>query len=103
MKKEVNIVIGEHGLSAFGAQCVNVVGSSDNLVKIAFAVCPDFCFVSYKVEVVELCFYRDLMIFRDWDDSLDYCVPSLHHGICRFSSLRGAKAAISRYLNEKRC
>ncbi len=101
MKKEVNIVIGEHGLSALRSECVNVVGSSDNLVKFAFAVCPDFCFVKYKVEIVELWFYRDFMIFRDWDDYLGYCVPSFHLGTCRFSSLKNAKSAISRFLNKR--
>lgn len=100
MKKEVNIVINGSGLSAFGARCVNIVGPSLKLQLIAWHVCPDFVLVSFKNEVIELWFYRGLMIFRDLDDYLAYCVPSLHHGTCRFSSLRGAKAAISRYMNE---
>lgn len=101
MKKEVNIVIGNHGLSAFRTQCVNIVGSSDNLVKFAFAVCPSFCLVKYKFEIVELWFYRGVMIFRDCDDNLSYCVPEFFLGVCRYSSLQNAKSAISRFMNKK--
>lgn len=101
MKKEVNIVISNRGLSAFRFQCVNVVGQSLKLQLIACNVCPDFALVSFKIEVIELWFYRGLMIFRDWDDYLGYCVPSLHHGTCRFSSLKSAKSAISRFINGK--
>jgi hypothetical protein len=101
MKKEVRIIVGNLGLCAFGAQCVNVIGPSRKLELIAFDVCPDFHLVSFEKEVIELWFYRDFMIFRDWDDYLGYCVPVFHLGTCRFSSLKSAKSAISRFLNKK--
>lgn len=102
MKKEVNIVIGNHGLSAFGAKCVNIVGPSLQLQLIACNVCPDFAMVSFNYEVIELWFYRGFLIFRDCDDYLGYCVPTFFLGSCRFSSLKSAKSAISRFVNGKK-
>lgn len=101
MKKEVNIVIGNLGLSAFGSRCVNIVGPSTKLHIIAFSVCPDFTMVSFKNEIIELWFFRGIMIFRDCDDYLGYCVPSFYLGTCRYSSLKNAKSAISRFLNKR--
>lgn len=99
MKKEVNLVVGNYAISAFGTQCVNVVGDSNKLELIANCVCPHFqkCKVIGRVE--ELWFYRGVLIYKDCNPDFPFCVPSLFGNVCCFYSLRGAKAAVSRSQN----
>lgn len=101
MRKEVSIVVGNCALSAFQFQCVNVVGSSEKLLKLAVDVCPDFYLGSVRGGVSELWFYRGILIFKDCDGYLPFCVPLFRGRVGRFCSLIGAKAAVSRYLYRK--
>jgi hypothetical protein len=101
MKKEINLVVGDRAISAFGAQCVNICGHPEKLKSLAVNVCPEFHLCNVCVEVVELWFYRGILIFKDFEMNVPFCVPLFRGRVCRFFSLKSAKSAISRYMNKK--
>lgn len=103
MKKEVNLVVGDNAISAFGARCVNICGNHGKLKSIASDVCPYFHSFLVSDHVEELWFYRGVLIVEDGDEYFRFFVPMFYpwRG-CRFKSLRDAKSGVTRFLNKRR-
>lgn len=102
MKSQVELVVGNFAISAFGAECVSIVGAPGNLKFLAYGVCPFFraCFV--HGDIVHMWCYRDVFLFEDDGTSCNpYCVVYYNGTVSRYSSLQAAKSAITRFLNKK--
>lgn len=100
MKKEINLVIGGSSFAAFESEFICVHGGSIALERLAFAVCPTFHPSFIRGIIRGLWFYRGVLVFEDSDIELRFVVPTF--GCRRFSSLRGAKCAISRFAKDRK-
>lgn len=101
MKKQVELVVGNFAIYAYDAECISIVGAPGKLKYIAFGLVP-FCHDSYiHGEIVHMWCYRRVFVFKDSASDMPYCVVFGRGSVSRFSSLRAAKSAISRYMNKK--
>lgn len=101
MKSQVELVVGNFAISAFGAKSVGIVGAPGKLKYLAYGICPFFHATYVHGDIEHMWCYRGVFLFKDCSSCNPYCVVYYHGSVSRFSSLQAAKSAITRFINKR--